>query len=251
MDCADCRDLLPLVPGNELDPAAAAAVAAHVAACDACRREHDRYLFLGGVLGSLREMDDIDCNWERLAARTRSRALGAEDDPAIPRSGWHRLVRWAVAASLLAAGAGLVTAGLVQDRPGPAGMTVAAAVKGEPLRPVSAAETGLFMAGPAAPVRSEPVSDREGSLVNTWSVNWLGLVVHDLPGGGVAVEDAVTGGPAHAAGIRAGDIITACGRIRLADARHLNEIVARVTEGTALVFRVVHDGVERTVTILP
>ncbi len=89
---------------------------------------------------------------------------------------------------------------------------------------------------------------------------WLGIEVHDPPpalidelglngSGAVIVERVLAGGPAHLAGVRAGDLISHILDAPVSDARTARDLIARVEPGTAIPIRLRRAGRALTVQV--
>ncbi len=100
------------------------------------------------------------------------------------------------------------------------------------------------------------------SLIETGSVErgWLGAVIQDLnedlaasfgleSTDGVLLGDAVPGGPAAKAGLRAGDIVIRFGDEPIEDTNELRNVVAATKSGTTVNVEIFRDGAKGTVPV--
>jgi len=262
MNCKECRDVIPLLPGGEVPPEVEAEARAHTATCAACRKEEEAYASLAGMLRSMKDMDDVDFNWERFAAVTCESAMKKRRRFPSSPAGWRRTVFIATAAALFLAAALFFTAGMsagvrLKREVRSAGETacVSAGRHGEPLREVSPRELESFLAEEEG-AGDFPVfpSGRESSLAGEETKGpirraWLGLQVRDLPYGYVVVERIIQGGPSASSGLRPGDVIVACGRIRVRKVRELERALAPCAPGEKVTLVIIRGGKRRTVTL--
>jgi putative serine protease PepD len=91
--------------------------------------------------------------------------------------------------------------------------------------------------------RVVPILEDGGSVQHAW----LGVSMSDAPGGGARVEQTVSGSPAAAAGLRAGDVITAVGDEDIPDGSALSALVEGRAPGDEVTLHVERGG--RTVQI--
>lgn len=242
MDCARCRQNIPLCIDPDADPALLEQVVSHAASCPSCRAELDKYRFLKGILGSMGTMDDIAWNGEQFAAETRTKALAARS--AVERgTGLKRLarLRYAVTGALTTAAAVLFMIGFgyapfneAASSPGiaaavpaslpqqPAGGVLRPATRDDILELFPKAAPGMVLNKPeivAAPtIQSQPAA-------------WLGLRVKETGPGRVAVEQVIEGGPAREAGMREMDQIIAINGQPVRSIGGLLEDIGKVTVG--------------------
>jgi anti-sigma factor RsiW len=167
-DCAPFREDLVALEDGELDPARAAAVEAHLAACAPCAAERRALALAWSDLGALPAL----VAGPDLLGRIETHVLAA-DVPALrvveggggrSRAGGRALRRWlaAAAAALLAAGAGFLFIGprlrdvaVNVDRPAPPAPTPTQATPTTPVTPATPTTPGTEVS-PASPTQAGP-----------------------------------------------------------------------------------------------
>lgn len=110
----------------------------------------------------------------------------------------------------------------------------------------SGAHSGI---GYAIPI--ETVQAIADELERTGSVQhaYLGVMIEDAPDGGARVAEAVEGGPAASAGLRADDVVIRAGDTQIETADELRRIVAEMSPGDELELRVRRGDEQETVTV--
>jgi putative serine protease PepD len=86
--------------------------------------------------------------------------------------------------------------------------------------------------------RVVPILEDGGSVEHAW----LGVSMSDAPSGGARVEQTVSGSPAAAAGLRAGDVITAVGDEDIPDGSALSALVEGRSPGDEVTLHVERGG---------
>ena len=110
----------------------------------------------------------------------------------------------------------------------------------------AAALAGMLCAGVCAQGNPEP-----GGLARK---GWLGAMIAPpasagIEGDGVLVQNVLPGGSAEGAGLKAGDIVTACGSEPVAKPSDLLGRLAKLSAGETMPLKLQRDGAEREVTL--
>jgi putative serine protease PepD len=109
----------------------------------------------------------------------------------------------------------------------------------------SQGNVGIGFAVPSNTVRRVVPTLEDGGTVTH---PWLGVSTTDAGGsGGARVAQVVGGSPAAAAGLRAGDVVTAIGGAGVSDSSSLSQIVGSDHPGDKVTLRVLRDG--RTISV--
>ncbi|MFC1479476.1 PDZ domain-containing protein [Planctomycetota bacterium] len=265
MNCKECREAVPLIPGGELDDDKMTEALNHIQECDECRIECEKYAFLKKLLAGMKNMDDIPFNWEQLSAATVEKAfLKGGKGP-----GMHRRAQFApyIRAAVLIITAGLFfSAGLFwnsedtssreQYREGVEHLGKLPQdykPSGEPLREMQPWEVPLFLKedlrypSPDSISKGfESINRNEESMVDG---AWLGLQVRDLAQGNVMVEEIIQGSPSDKSGIASGDIICSCDGNRITCILNLQRILSSASPGTKITLVVIRKGKKHNVTV--
>jgi putative serine protease PepD len=112
----------------------------------------------------------------------------------------------------------------------------------------SGSNSGVGFAVPISTVREVvPLLERDGEIERPY----LGVSSGDAPGSaeGAVIGDVIAGGPAAAAGLRAGDRIIRVGDSAVREAGDVSTAIARRKPGERVELRYVRDGEERTATV--
>jgi putative serine protease PepD len=110
----------------------------------------------------------------------------------------------------------------------------------------SGAHSGIGYAIPIETVREIAAElERSGSVQHAY----LGVMIEDAPDGGARIAEAVEGGPAAGAGLRADDVVIRAGDQEIATADELRRTVAELSPGDELELRIRRGGDEQDVTV--
>ena len=243
MDCSECREIMPLIPGEDLDDDVLEEALTHIRECDQCRTECGEYTFLRNLLSGMKSMDDTAFNWEQFSAETAAKAWNRRkvEQNVFPVRYAARFARAAL--FLITAGvcfyAGMAWKSAETAQQDMISDEMEAPVKeksrsadreprepsGVPLREIKPWEVPGFLRGDNAEYYNTDMVYRDTGSINqrfaagtgTSSAGgaWLGLQVGTSPDGRVAVREIITGGPSSRSGIRKGDIIISCSNRRI------------------------------------
>ena len=103
---------------------------------------------------------------------------------------------------------------------------------------------------PPAPVDAAPgaaVADDPALPGDTPVSGYLGVVLNDLPSGGVRVDEIVSGSPAEQAGLKVGDTITAVNGAAVKDIEEVGTLMEPVPPGGTLTLTVDRNGAAKTI----